>query len=167
MNLKPWKTIKAAGLALVMIGVWVAWLGEPALAAPAQDDHTVLILENTVVGGTDSLEATQARALGYTVEVASASAWTAKSAAHFASYRAIVLGDPQCLVDNPGPLAVAEGNRIVWTPAVTGNVIVNGTDPAFHSVKQSLVGARALSKDSIAFAAAVPNATGAYISLSC
>jgi hypothetical protein len=113
MNLKPWKTIKAARLALVMIGVWVAWLGEPALAAPAAAPNTVLILENTVVGSIASPEATQATALDYNVEVASAAAWAAKSTADFATYKAIVLGDFGCSDNNPGPIAAAEANRTV------------------------------------------------------
>jgi PKD repeat protein len=165
MNLKPWKTNKAAGLALVMIGVWVAWLGEPALALPAAAPNTVLILGSTVLNGTASLEATQATALGYNVEVASDADWAAKSNADFATYKAIVLGGPGCSENNPGPLAAAEANRTDWTPAVTGNVIVVGTDAQFHS-NTGIEGATKLSKDSIAFAAA-GTTTGAYISLNC
>jgi hypothetical protein len=161
MNLKPWKTIKAAGLALVMIGVWVAWLGEPALAATS---NKVLILGSTVVGGTDSLEATQARALDYEVEVASDADWAGKTAENFANYKAIVLGDFGCAQDD-GPVAAAVANRITWTPAVTGNVIVIGTAAAFYS-GMGTAGATKLVTDGIAFAAAGAT-TGAYISLNC
>jgi hypothetical protein len=166
MHLKPWRTITAAGLAFVMIGLWVTWRGEPARAAPAASPNTVLILGKTVVGGTASLEAMQATALGFDVEVASDAAWAAKSTADFATYKAIVLGDPTCEGDT-GSLAAAEANRTVWGPAVTGNVIVNGSDPAFHAAfGYNKAGATKLTKDSIAFAAAGAT-TGAYISLSC
>src|SRR5262245_9290051 len=94
MNRKSWKTINAAGLALVMIGIWGAWRGAPALAAPAAGPNTVLILGSTVLNGAASLEAMQAAALGYNVEVASGADWGAKSTADFATYRAIVLGGP-------------------------------------------------------------------------
>jgi cysteine-rich repeat protein len=53
---------------------------------------------------------------------------------------------------------------------VTGNVIVAGTDPAYHSpfgFEPQATGGIALTRGAIAFAAAVPGATGAYVSLSC
>ena len=71
MHLKPWRTITAAGLAFAIIGVWMAWRGELVQAAPSASPKTVLILGDTVSGGTASLEATQATALGFDVEVAS------------------------------------------------------------------------------------------------
>ena len=166
MHLKPRRTITAAGLAVAIIGIWVTWRGEPAQAAPAANPNTVLILGKTVVGGTASLEATQATALGFDVEVASDAHWAAKSTADFATYKAIVLGDPQCKVGT-GSLAAAEANRTVWGPAVTGNVLVTGSDPAWHAAHGSnRAGATKFTKDSIAFAAAGAT-TGAYISLSC
>jgi hypothetical protein len=166
MHLKPRRTITAAGLAVAIIGTYVTWRGEAAQAAPAASPHTVLILGKTVVGGTASLEATQATALGFDVEVASDANWAAKTSADFATYKAIVLGDPQCKVGT-GSLAAAEANRTVWGPAVTGNVLVTGSDPAWHAAHgNNQAGATKFTKDSIAFAAAGAT-TGAYISLSC
>jgi hypothetical protein len=125
----------------------------------------VLIRGSTVLNGTASLEAMQATALGYNVEVASDADWAAKSTADFATYQAIVLGGPGCSDNNPGPVAAAVANNTVWTPAVTGNVIVVGSDVQFHS-NVGTEGATMLSHDSIAFAAA-GTTTGAYIALNC
>ena len=165
MHLKPRRPITAAGLAVAIIGTYVTWRGEAAQAAPAASPHTVLILGKTVVGGTASLEATQATALGFDVEVASDADWAAKSTADFATYKAIILGDPQC--GDIGAVAAAEANQTVWGPAVTSNVLVTGSDPAWHAAHGSnKAGATKFTTDNIAFAAAGAT-TGAYISLSC
>lgn len=150
-------------LPLILV-VAVLLVNGPAHAAPAADDHTVLVLEDTVYDGTLSLEAAQAALSGFTVEIATAAQWAAKTAADFASYRAIVLGDPYCSFVDPSPVAAAEANKAVWGPAITGNVIVLGTDPVAHQVEP---GAVALIKQGIEFAAARSGRTGAYVSLSC
>lgn len=123
----------------------------------------VLILDTTVFGGSASLEAQQAMSLGLTVDVVSAATWSSMTTAQFASYRAIVLGDPNC-IRNASPLAPAEANRAVWSPAVTGNVVLVGTDPAVH---RTLPGAVSLTSQGIAFAADRADETGLYATLSC
>ena len=65
-------------------------------AAPAPDANSVLILDIAVSGGASSLEAMAATAAGHTVVVVSDTTWLAMSAADFASYRALVLGDATC-----------------------------------------------------------------------
>src|SRR5262245_44486116 len=52
----------------------------------------VLILARTVTGGFSSQEAVSAQQLGYLVDVVTDAQWAAKTAADFASYRAIILG---------------------------------------------------------------------------
>jgi hypothetical protein len=177
--------IQAAGLlAAVSAGLWV---GEGTLLAQggtithktdgvangAADTNTVLILDTTVAGTTGdvttSVEATQAAAMGFNVEIDDAATWAAKSTALFATYRSIILGDPQC-EGSPSPaLDPAVANRTTWSPAVTGSVVVVGTDPAFHSFLGGTAGATELTANSIAFASALasPLMTGAYVSLSC
>jgi hypothetical protein len=123
----------------------------------------VLILDTTVAGGAMSFEAQQAASLGLTVDVVNAATWSSMSTAQFASYRAIVLGDRNCVAD-PSPVAPAEANRVVWSAAVTGNVIVVGTDPAFH---RTLAGAMTLTRNGIGFAAGRADETGLYATLSC
>ncbi len=90
-------------------------------AAPAPDARSILILDSTITGGQNSPEAVQARLLGFTVEVATATQWYTKSTTDFRSYRAIVFGDPSCSVSTE-PLAAAEDTLDVWGPTVTGNV---------------------------------------------
>jgi hypothetical protein len=125
--------------------------------------NKVLILASTVFNGTNSQEAVAARSFGMTVEVVTPIQWGAKTAADFATYRAIILGDAKCV--SLTAINAAMANRNVWGPMINGNVIVVGTSPALHTGSSSVPGP--LTKDSIAFALAQPNKTGAYISLSC
>mgnify|MGYP001558414324 CR=1 FL=1 len=136
---------------------------QSALAAPAPDANSVLILDSTVTGGPLSREAMAAAAEGHTVVVVSDATWSAMSAADFASYRALILGDPTC-VYGTSPLAAAIANRGTWGPVVNGNVIVIGTDPVYHSY---LPGAVTLINNGIKFAADELTKTGLYADMSC
>lgn len=142
-------------------------IGTAPVAATAHNG-TVLILDSTVEGGANSLEADTATALGYDVDIVDDATWGAMSTADFASYRAIILGDPEC-VSNPSPVAAAEANVGTWAPAVTGNVIAIGTDPQWHSTygPGGDQGGDQLTESGIAFAADDEDQTGAYITLSC
>jgi hypothetical protein len=122
--------------------------------------NKVLILASTVVGAESSVEALAAKALGYTVELATADAWRKKTSADFATYRAIIMGDPNCTYYSPMPLAEAVKNRNVWGPVVDGNVIIIGTDPVAH-------GKNVVTRNAVRFATAEAGKTGFYISLSC
>ena len=141
---------------------------ERASAAPARDADSVLILEPTVIGGIDSLEAVTAHRQGFTVDVVDALTWSAMSGNDFASYRAIIFGDPRC---TPGtaPLAAAEANNTVWGAAIDGNVIVVGTDAMFHSSfgPGGAQGGDELTERAIAFAGDIDDKTGLYVALSC
>ncbi|EPX64752.1 hypothetical protein D187_000174 [Cystobacter fuscus DSM 2262] len=133
-----------------------------ALETPARGLHSlnkVLILASTVSRGTDSIEAQVARQLGYEVTLASDEEWRSLSAADFASYRALVLGDKSCSVA-PGLLLAAEETRHIWGPVVDGNVIVVGTDPVYHKQNQ-------VTFNAVQFAAAEAGKTGMYAGLSC
>ncbi|AKJ01012.1 Branched-chain amino acid ABC transporter, amino acid-binding protein [Archangium gephyra] len=121
--------------------------------------NKVLILASTVTSGVNSVEAVAARSLGYTVDVVSDAAWSAKSSADFAGYRAIILGDATCSSSRT-LIAAAENTRGVWGPVVDGNVVIMGTDPVFHGKDQ-------VTKNAVRFAAAQEGKTGAYINLSC
>jgi hypothetical protein len=147
-------------LGTTLLALLTALFGVAPVAAVGAD---ILILDTTV-SGSPSLEEQQAVALGFTVDVVDPVTWSAMTTADFATYKAIVLGDPTCQTAPAPALTAAEANRTVWSPAVTGNVIVNGTDPVFH---QSISGAVTLINRSINFAAAEPGKTGLYLSLSC
>ena len=87
----------------------------------------------------------------------------AMSAADFASYRGLILGDPTC-VYGTSPLVAPTANRGTWGPVANGNVIVIGTDPVYHSY---LPGAVTLINNGIKFAADELTKTGLYADMSC
>ena len=129
-------------------------------AVGAADDHTVLILSDTVRFPlpTNSREQQAAMAAGFTVELATPAAFAAKTTADFSTYRAIIFGDT-C---SGSISSTAESTRNVWGPAINGNVIVVGTDPALHAPKSLPV-----NDGAVRFAAARPDRTGMYISTHC
>ncbi len=143
--------------------------GEPlenrVVLAGAANDHTVLILGSSVTGGASSQEANEAVAKGMTVEVVDDTGWLAKSQADFGTYRALILGDPTCGASASVYVGAAESNAAVWGPVITGNVIINGSDPVYHSSSQA--GAVSLTNNSVDFAIDKVGKTGMYISLSC
>jgi hypothetical protein len=126
----------------------------------------VLILDGTVSGGATSIEATKAASLGFSVDIVTPAQWSTFTSADFARYRAIILGDPSCVVGT-SPIAAAIANAQVWEPVVNGNVVLVGTDPAFHWQFRSTAAAKLLSDNAVTQATALQGATGAYISLSC
>jgi lysophospholipase L1-like esterase len=132
-------------------------LGAAGPSAASAADR-VLVLDSTVLGST-SPEVQRIQALGLEADVVDAAGWKAKSAADFASYRAIVLGDQSC----SGNAQAAEETADVWGPKINGNVMVVGTDPVYHDGQ----GGRGLTDAGIAYATDQPGKTGAYLTLSC
>jgi len=128
------------------------------LYAGAADSNTVLIDGS---GTSKSVWADQAAAAGFTVEVADAAAWAAKSTADFSTYRAIILPDQMCA----GPSAIALSTRTTWGPAINGNVLVIGGDPDYHAPSEP--GATQLIYNGIEFAGDEATKTGALIPLGC
>lgn len=146
-------------IALVVAAGLLAVTQSPARAAP--NKNTVAILARTVSGGANSLEARAATALGLQVDVLTETQWRALSQADVANYRAIVLGDPTC--GSVSAAAAAAETTRTWGPALTGNIVVVGTDPVYHAGR----GGKKLTDKGIAFAVANERRTGAYITLSC
>lgn len=136
----------------------VATLVSPAPARAAAGE--VLILGSTVSGGMGSIEAQEVTVDGLTPVVIDDRTWQSLTTAQFASYRALILGDPRCTASRP---AAAEANAATWGAAVTGNVLINGTDPVFHSY----VGGELATRRFVDFAVANTSKTGLYVSLSC
>ena len=116
----------------ITIVVSVVGLTSSVFALPAPDANSVLILGPTVTGGAGSNEAVKAAALGFTVVVVDAATWAATTGPEFATYRAIILGDPTCVLGTT-PISAAEANRATWGSVIDGNVIILGTDPTWHS----------------------------------
>lgn len=127
----------------------------------------VAILSTTVSGRMSSPEAQQAAALGLTVEIKTPAQWAAMTAADFAGYRALILGDPNC-PSGTSAISAAVANKAVWGPTVTGNVVVVGTDPTWHYNfgGRAAQTARLMSRG-IAFAADIAGKPGMYVTLSC
>ena len=139
-----------------------------AKAAPAVSgdgsNNKVLILDSTVTGGASSIEAQEAASQGYGVDIVDAATWSSMTAAQFAAYRAIVLGDPTC--SDESSVAAAEANATTWGPVIDGNIEIIGSDPVFHATYTNPAIA-AVTQRAVDFAAAQSGKTGAYISLSC
>ena len=162
---KP-NSLRCLTLLLVLSGAIAA----TANAQPAPDNNSVLILGATVGFASPSLEEAKATELGYTVVIDSDAAWSARSTADFATFRAIILGDRTCAIFGTSPdLDAAIANRAVWSPAVTGNMVIVGTDPTFHSsfAYGSATQGDVVTKSGIAFAADADGKTGLYAALSC
>ncbi|MBK7160622.1 MAG: T9SS type A sorting domain-containing protein [Ignavibacteria bacterium] len=134
-------------------------------AQPAANNNTVLILDETVTSGINSVEAQACITAGFSVEIVTDAQWAAKSQADFATYRAIILGDPTCQVGNAA-IDAAENNRTTWSPEIDGNVVIVGSDPVFHQFQ----GGATLVQKTINFVLSDDpgkTKTGAYICLSC
>ena len=163
---KRMKTVRV----VVSIKTWLACLLLTLSLQYAHAVDKVLVLSESIINGTDSLEAQDAAAMGYQVDIKDATWWgdPSRTTADFAAYRAIIIGDPNCDgVSSPeyqNAMQVVESTVNIWGPAVKGNVIVIGTDPVYHS---NLQGASDLIMQGISFSLVQPNRTGFYITLSC
>ncbi len=120
--------------------------------------NVALILSSTVNGGANSPEAKAASRLGYGVKLVDDAEWSSMTAAQFATYRVIILGDKGCGTLNAVSAAVA--NRAVWGPVVNANVLIAGMAPSHN-------GANQVTEKAIKFAAYNAGKTGLYVSLSC
>jgi uncharacterized repeat protein (TIGR01451 family) len=141
-------------------------VGSDSLRITVGAKYDVLLLGTTVGGGLNSREVQEAEALGLVPEVVDAPAWAAKTTADFARYRTIILGDPVPISCGDGwryPIAPAEANVSVWGPAITGNVLIMGSDPTRHA---NSGGSKLISRG-IAFTADEPGKTGIFIALGC
>jgi hypothetical protein len=151
---------------------------EKVIAVPVSSPPRVLIIDDMVTGGTNSEEALAAQLAipGCAVDMVTAGQWYGipgtgtggPTGYGFDSYRAIILGDPTCgsgTSNYLGALTALNATKVVWTPAVSGNVILEGVDNVFHAGSQ--VGADKSIKRGIAFAVNDPNNTGLYYALSC
>lgn len=149
---------------VLAIALAVMGLGAVQHSGAHAASGTVLILGSTVSGGTDSLEAQAAESLGYSVQVVSDAQWDSMTQAQFASYSALILGDPVC-EEVEGSDAAAIANASTWASAATGNVVVIGGDPSFHA-SEGNPDAYDTIVQGIKWAAS-SSSTGAYITLSC
>src|SRR3569833_2226315 len=94
--------------------------------------------------------------------VASKAEWYSMTTDDFAKYKAIIIPDPIC--GGLDRIDFLDDTKAVWSPAVTGNMILIGTDPTYHSSTRP--GAISLIDDGVKFAAA-GNGSGMYFSMLC
>src|SRR4029453_239132 len=126
-------------------------------AQPAPDANSVLIYSNSGTANYSSA----ATSKGLTVVTANDAEWSARSTADFATFRALIIGDPVCgSTVPPGPLASAA----TWAAAVNGPKLIIGTDEVFHL---SQGGGTFLSSGVGYVTSGGAGQTGAYITLSC
>ena len=138
-------------------------------AARAETGKKALILESSVSGGSSSLEAQRAAALGFSpIDVVNSATWATMTAAQFADYQLIIIGDPNCsflpqaVSQNATALADAVMARSGGNTKV-GNRILIGTDPMFHQGR----GGQKLVDTAIEFAGVQDGASGLYLDFSC
>ena len=148
-------------------------------ATPTNSPPRVLILDETVFYGTNSLEAAAAQLAipGCAVDLCSAANWYGipgtgtggPTGFGFDQYRAIIIGDPFCddVLSTPylSAMTALNATKAVWTPAAAGNVIIEGVDNALHFTNS--IGAAKTLNRGVAFAVNDPAKTGFYYAMSC
>jgi len=167
------RRLVAAGLAPVLAVaaavVPVAMAAVVSVAkAPAARAAGLPVLVLVQGGESAAPETTVLANAGYAVTQVTASAWAGMSQAQFASYAALVIGDPSSggMCSTSLPTATALG--AAWQAAVSGDIAVLGAAPALVGT----TGADALVKDAAGYAAAGYSSssqagTGLYLSLNC
>ncbi|GAQ86035.1 hypothetical protein KFL_002660140 [Klebsormidium nitens] len=175
-NARSW-TFWMGRLPCCLLSCFLIFLQSAVLLAGfsvATDNGKVIILEDSVIGNIGSLEAQAVIKAGFTPDIVNATVWATMTTAQFEAYRGILIGDPGCsllakaadfpLYFNYGEAAI--NNAPTWIAAVTGNILIVGTDPAYH-YNEGRTGAKVLIESGVAFAISSSMGTGAYICLSC
>ncbi len=141
-----------------------------ATASPAHAATSAPVLVLVLNGETTAPETTVLQDAGYSVTQVTPSAWEAMSASSFASYAALVIGDPSSgSCSTLTPTTATSGTDALgtaWQSAVSGNVVVAGTAPAYADT----TGADSLISDALGYAAAGYSSssgqgTGLYVAL--
>ena len=156
------------GAALLTFGMVLTFLLVGLSAARAETGKKALILGSSVTGGAASSEAAAAEAKGFVVTVVDDPTWGGMTAAQFADYQLLVVGDPTCstlpkvVSDNAAALADAVMARAGGNTKV-GNRVLIGTDPRFHFSQ----GGGKLIAAGIDFAGVQEGASGLYLNFTC
>lgn len=140
--------------------------GSPLAAAAAP----MALINESTVSGSPSLEQQAAEAVGYTVSVVTDATWGAMTAAEFAAYDLLIVGDTGFGGSTPGLVSSSS----VWGSVVmgkaggrtlAGNRVVVGTDPSDHV--SGLTDPRsAVIREGIAYAGGNIGATNMYFTTS-
>lgn len=150
------KGLRYSALAATLAAA-LMFLGSTVWAQPAPDANSVLIYSNSGTASYSSAATTK----GFTVVTATDAQWTARSTADFATFRALIIGDPVCGGTlPPGPTS----NAATWLAAVNGPKLLVGTDEVFHLGSG---GGTFLASGVGYVTSGGAGETGAYVSLSC
>ena len=159
-------------LTLAALVATFALLALGAQAAHAASPKALILSDSVSVPGPppaaasgESLEQYEAEQDGFVVTNVNGATWDGMTAAQFAQYQVVIIGDPTCGFDN---FEAAVSNQSTWEPVVMssgGNKVLIGTDPTYHTYGGHP--GDVLEKNGIAFAGAQAGATGAYVDLSC
>jgi hypothetical protein len=149
-------------LSISLVVVITAALASAGAAHAVQ--NKVLLYGPSTAGGASSVEAQQAAAQGLGVDVVDGATWDSMTTAQFAQYRALIIPDNEDSANN-ADLTAAESNAGVWGAAVNGNVLLSGADAEYHAGPGNDPGAVTFTGRAVAYAAASPIQTGAYLSL--
>lgn len=162
-----WRAALVTLAVAALAGIFLVGTGSAA-------NPKALILGSTVSPGTAtdssglSLEEQQAKLDGFDTVVVDDATWDSMTAADFAQYQVLIIGDPTC-GDTTSPGTAAANNASVWQSVVMssgGNKVIIGTDPTYHNTFSGVPGYK-LEHNGIAYAGAVTGATGAYVDISC
>src|SRR5512133_2693642 len=97
-HIPPW--FRAIGIIAGLLGSLAAPSGANTTylnqATAPVAGNSVLILDTTVGGGLSSQEVIESLNLGFDVDLVNAATWSSMTTANFATFRAIILGDPYC-----------------------------------------------------------------------
>lgn len=130
----------------------------------------VIVLNTFDIGGTTPLSSTIA-ASGIRVRVTrvTSAVWNSMTPADFAEYAAVIIPDTQRISGqaacSPSSFDVFRGQGGGWMGAIDGNIVVTATNEFFSSNFNGGAGSK-VARHFAAHALALPNTTGAYISLS-
>lgn len=139
-----------------------------AFANPASAAKKALIFGPSMATDVPTNEQAVAVSAGFQVTVVSAGQWAAMTTAQFAAYNLIIIGDDACENSTPGLLAPLNQNKSVWSPAITGPIVLNTLDPVYHATNgQGPAGPKLLLLTNAFNAAAKGPGTGLYAHLGC
>ena len=147
-----------AGMAIDADGqvTWTPSLPTGKRPMPRRKD--LLILGSTVKPTGPEYQA--AFDLGLSYDVVTPEEWRAMTTDDFAAYGALILGDPDRR-NTTEPIRAAEETVSIWGPAVTGNVLIHGSDPSSHGDLGTL-----FTRNAFRFVSDGSRGTGAYIAFS-
>lgn len=137
-------------------------LAAASCATAVQAAADILIVEPVSNGpATESYEYTQATDLGLSIDIKTLDEFQALTTAQFSQYKALII-NPYGRGDGPdqGYMDFLVNSKARWGPAVTGNVVLVGTDPGYHA--PSTPGAVAVIRSSISFTSS-GSSTGFYL----